>query len=628
MPIRLVKWIPSRAWIYLKIAAILGGHLLLLGLPPDLPAGLLVPIVLTTLCLLVSQRHIALLAVAAIGSALSVGLLAASGLASGALTAWPSLVALSLAELLVALTRLLIIRSPRGPLRAQERLSSRLQRQSAQLQAALQSQESTERAVQQFESDRRALLEHLPVHVVQKDAQGHFTFVSKSFCELVKRDYAAIIGKTDYDLFPHEAAQKFVDDDRQVMATGRVFNDVERTQLPDGTPSYMQVRKAPLLGAQGEVLGVQGIFWDVTEEFTRRKELQRSESLAHALINAALDAVLIVDAEGRVLEGNPASKTLLGYTQDQVASHPLLGTIMHTTLEQSAGRACDPPDGSARYQRRASIGEILTAATGRRIEARLRRSDDSWFDAEISAHPLAVEGARSWAIFIRDITRRKRAEQELRSAKEAAEHANTAKSEFVANVSHELRTPLTGIIGLHELLAGSHIDQRQRDYLELAKISAANLLILIDDLLDFSKIEAGHIDIDTIPFSLVQCVEEAATSMAARAQLRGLELMIDLAPDVVDQVSGDPHRIKQILLNLIGNAIKFTEKGDIRIRLQSRMLPAAKDSAPAVDDQPTAEVRIEVHDSGIGIPPAQRSLIFEAFHQADSSTTRRYGGTG
>ncbi len=479
----------------------------------------------------------------------------------------------------------------------------------------------------QFESDRRALLEHLPVHVVQKDREGRFTFVTQSFCRLVQRDYADVIGKTDHALFPAEAATKFVEDDIRVMRTGKVFDDVERTQLPSGAHSYMQVRKAPLRDTDGEIIGVQGIFWDVTEEFTSRKELQRIESLAHALIHAALDAVLIVDGDGHVLEANPASEKILGYTQDQVASHPPLGSIMHTTLEELGQRASDQPDSKEVYQRRTPISSILKSATGRRIEARLRRSDQVWFDAEISAHPLVVEGSQGWAIFIRDITRRKRAEKELRSAMEAAKHANAAKSEFVANVSHELRTPLTGIIGLHELLQRGEIDEQQRSYLKLAAVSASNLLTLIDDLLDFSKIEAGHIDIEVVPFSLVTCIEEAANSMAARAQLRGLELMVDFDPELPDRLIGDPHRIRQIILNLVGNAIKFTEKGDIRIRAALSDTPP---SSRVQDKHPDGEVkiRIEVHDSGIGISPEQRQLIFEAFHQADSSTTRRYGGTG
>lgn len=614
MPIPYYKLIPRRLRAIAGVIAVILGHLPLLFWPATQPATAIVALVVVGIALNLTRHFVTLLSVAAVGSALVIAAIHAPAAENGL-----SALLVAVAEFAMAVTHQLVVRSPWGVVRVQQRLSGRLKRQSQQLQAAMHSRETTERAVQRFESDRRALLEHLPVHVVQKDIYGRFTFVTQSFCRLVNRDYDEVIGRTDLDLFPPEAANKFIADDRRVMSTLAVFNDVESTQLPNGTRSYMQVRKAPLLDATGGLVGVQGIFWDVTEEFTRRKELQRIESLAHALINAALDAVLIVDADGHVLEGNPASKKILGYTQDQVAGHPPLGSIMHTTLEEPAGRASDPRHEAVRFQRKASIGTILKHATGRRIEARMRRSDDEWFDAEISAHPLTVEDSQGWAIFIRDITNRKRAEQELRSAKDAAEHANAAKSEFVANVSHELRTPLTGIIGLHELLANSEINARQKKYLELAKISAGNLLMLIEDLLDFSKIEAGHIEIDQIPFSLVESIEEAVASLAARAQLRGLEMLIDLSADVVDNVIGDPHRIRQVLLNLVGNAIKFTEKGDIRVRVESRIDISTDD---------VVLVRVEVHDSGIGIAPDQREFIFEAFHQADSSTTRRFGGTG
>ncbi len=192
-------------------------------------------------------------------------------------------------------------------------------------------------------------------------------------------------------------------------------------------------------------------------------------------------------------------------------------------------------------------------------------------------------------------------------------------------MSHELRTPLTGIIGLHELLdRGGRLDERQREYLKLARLSAGNLLTLIDDLLDFSKIEAGHIEVERVDFDLVDCVEEPVNGLAARAHFKGLELLVDIAPDVPIRLLGDPHRIKQVLLNLVGNAIKFTEQGNIRVRV----IKMANNSADSSDGDDTVRLRFEIHDNGIGIPHQKRQLIFEAFRQADSSTTRRFGGTG
>ncbi len=484
-------------------------------------------------------------------------------------------------------------------------------------------------------SGQQALLEHLPVHIIQKDLEGRFTFASSSFCQLIGKAREQILGKTDFELFPRESAQKFVADDQRVIREGTVFDDIEKTEFADGTITFMQVRKAPLRDRKGTVIGVQVMFWDVTKEHVSRQQLQHIESLAHALITAALDAVLLVDPEGRVVDVNPAAERILGYSRDQVAGHPPLSLILQTALTEVGQRSLEPDDSLQMFDRKASISRIMQAATGTRIEAKARHKDLHWFDAEISAHPLSIQGAnQGWALFIRDITNRKHREMELRRAKDEAEMASAAKSEFVANVSHELRTPLTGIIGLHELLQLTDIDARQQNYLQLAQTSANNLLRLIDDLLDFSKIEAGKLQLENLPFTLLECVEDVANAMAGRAQLRGLELTLDLDGNLPTRLIGDAYRIRQILLNLVGNAIKFTERGDICIRVRQVSSSTANSSGDSTQDafdsqrESRVRLRFEVHDSGIGIEENQRELIFEAFRQADTSMTRRYGGTG
>lgn len=514
--------------------------------------------------------------------------------------------------------------------RARRRLVGRVKNKAKQLQ---KTGSELRLAVERSEVAKRTLLEHLPVHVLQKDLNGRFTFVSQSFSRLLGREVDDVLGKTDYDFYERAIADKFRKDDERVARDGKIVDDVERTQLPDGTVAYMQVRKAPLRDSNGTIIGVQGIFWDVTEALSGRKQLQRIESWAHALIQAALDAVLIVDVKGHVLEVNPAVETILGYRHQQHGSqHPPLGEIMRTATHDVV--SCDSAH-DARHDLNASdpnggpelglLNRLLKKATGRRIEVRLRRPDDTWFEAEISAHPLVVEHSSGWAIFIRDITRRKRSVSELQAAKEAAERASWAKSEFVANVSHELRTPLTGIVGLHELLERSPLDEQQREYLALARTSSDNLLALIDALLDFSKIEAQRLELEREAFDLVECVESAAVSLAARAQLRGLELIIDCAPNLPKRIFGDKQRLRQVLLNLIGNAIKFTRRGDIRVRVLVDPPPVIENSAGR---RAHTDVRFEVIDAGIGIAEETQAVIFEAFRQADSSTTRRYGGTG
>ncbi len=519
--------------------------------------------------------------------------------------------------------------------RVRRRLVGRVKNRAKQLQ---KTGSELRQAVERSEVAHRTLLEHLPVHVLQKDLDGRFSFVSQSFSRLLGHEVEEILGKTDYDFYEPDIAEKFRQDDERVKREGKIVDDIERTQLSDGTVAYMQVRKAPLRDSRGMIVGVQGIFWDVTEALSGRKQLQRIESWAHALIQAALDAVLIVDVEGRVLEANPAAETILGYRHQRHGSmHPPLGEIMRTTVGDLS--VADQPQtalsDSATFEpyvgtEQGELNRLLKRATGRRIEVRLRRQDETWFEAEISAHPLVVENSSGWAIFIRDITRRKRSVAELQAAKEAAERANLAKSEFVANVSHELRTPLTGIVGLHELLERTALDDQQREYLMLARTSSNNLLALIDALLDFSKIEAHRLELEHETFDLIECIESAASSLAARAQLRGLELMVDIGKNLPQYVRGDAPRVRQILLNLIGNAIKFTQRGDICVRATLSHDPGDAIGLPTQSNDGNAivPVQFEVIDAGIGIAEETQAVIFEAFRQADSSTTRRYGGTG
>jgi PAS domain S-box-containing protein len=334
----------------------------------------------------------------------------------------------------------------------------------------------------------------------------------------------------------------------------------------------------------------------------RTRALGTREEYFRSLIEDTADIIAVLEVDGTVRYVSPSVTRILGYAADEWIGGNVFAFV-------------HPQDTVEAY--RGFRAGLRNEGVGHPIELRVRHRDGSWHVIEAHDNNLlnnpAVAGV---VVTARDITERKRAEAELQQAKEAAEAASRAKGEFLANVSHEIRTPMSGIIGMTDIVLETELTSEQREFLETVQRSAHSLLGIINEILDLSKIEAGKLTLEMTDFSLRRTVGETIRLLAERARAKGLELAAALPDDVPDVLTGDPGRLRQILTNLVSNAIKFTERGSVGIEASVEALAPGR-----------ACLHFRVMDTGIGIPESKRELIFQAFEQVRESTARS-GGTG
>ncbi|AHG93420.1 PAS sensor protein (plasmid) [Gemmatirosa kalamazoonensis] len=447
----------------------------------------------------------------------------------------------------------------------------------------------------------RQVIDTIPNLVFAKHRDGRFTLVNKATADAYGVTPEELLGKTDADVNADAAeVEHFRRDDLAVMdSLTERFIAEEPVTDPSGRTRWLQTVKRPIVSADGRADQLLGVSTDITQ----RKHAEATLAQFAAIVASSTYAIVSTDAAGTILSWNPGAERLFGYTDEEIIGRSV--AVLRPVAER-AGLA-------ERLDRMR-----LEAPVYQREEVRIRK-DGAPVDVAVSRAPIRDEAGRFVGVsaIYHDITERLTAEQRLLAAREAAEAASAAKSEFLANMSHEIRTPMNGVLGMLELALDVAASPEQRDYLGVARASAESLLDIINDILDFSKIEAGKLELDVAPFRLGEAVADTVVALAVQAHEKGLELTVDVAPDVPVTVTGDVGRLRQIVVNLVGNAIKFTHEGEVSVRV-----------ALLAETTRDVTVQLSVSDTGIGIAAEQQRAVFEAFAQADASTTREYGGTG
>ncbi|HMD83226.1 MAG TPA: response regulator [Terriglobia bacterium] len=522
------------------------------------------------------------------------------------------------------------------------RAEEKLKRYTADLEAAKIVQEKhTEelaRLVEELARERDllgSLMDNLPDHIYFKDRASRFTRINKAHArQFGLADPTCAIGKSDFDFFTDEHAQQAFADEQEITRTGQpILGKEEKETWPDRHVTWVSTTKMPLLDAHGSIIGTFGVSRDITRRRQAEESLREvSQRLQLALKSAKaatwswdnIDGTLYWDNYIWPLYGREPKPLPASYEDFHAAIHPddreqvkdLLNRSVQEGIPHYSEFRVIWPEGSMHVL--ANRGDVCRNEKGTVSQM----TGVTW---DITERKRAEEKLKLYASELeaaRDVQEQNTREltkafEELGAAKVRAEAASQAKSEFLANMSHEIRTPLNGILGMSELLLDTPLSTEQSEYLTMLKFSTEALLVLVNDILDFSKVEARKITLDAIEFKLAESLGDTLKSLAARAYQKGLELACSIAPQVPEYLIGDPGRLRQIILNLVGNAIKFTEKGEVVVQVE-------------VDSQSEEHVTLHftVRDTGIGIPPGKQQVIFGPFEQADASTTRRYGGSG
>jgi PAS domain S-box-containing protein len=458
----------------------------------------------------------------------------------------------------------------------------------------------------------RQLFEEVPLACQEIDSAGIIRRVNQKLCDLRGIPAEDIVGKHYADFSP-VTEQTRVREETALKLAGKMPLEPGKQAYvrKSGDVAMVEVHETLLRDSNGEIAGLRSAALDVTEHLHKEEEIYQTTSELRAIFQALPDVFLRLDMNGSVLDyRGPKSPNFLGHNKE------LVGRRIQNLVPSEVARQLDHAIGRVRKSNALVAVEYSLPA----------KDDEQFFEARLI--PLHW---REIIVIVRDITERKRGQKRLEQYAEevreknddlgkaltTAREATLMKGRFLANMSHEIRTPMNGVLGMTELLLDTELTAEQREYAEDVQHSAAALLTITNDILDLSKIEAGRLTIECIPFDAVATVKEVIAWFGLRARAKGLDLTSIIPADAPGTVRGDPVRLRQVLTNLVGNAIKFTEKGRVTVRMEVAGRTAE-----------TVRLRFCVEDTGIGVTTEQSSRLFESFTQGDDSTTRKYGGTG
>jgi two-component system, sensor histidine kinase and response regulator len=485
---------------------------------------------------------------------------------------------------------------------ARSTLELRVAERTAELEVEVMERRRAEQALRERTVILDTLIVSNPIAIVAQDLQGRIELANPAFHELFGYSPEETTGKPLDDLIAAGDLKAEANAICEDVLARKIIHRISQRRRKDGSLVDVEIHGFPFV-INGTPRGSFALYQDIRDRVIVQRELRRSEELFRTLSEAAPVGIFCADANGQLLYLNNRLVEMTG-----CATGDVLGTgwisFVHPEDREIVKKLWDAGN---------SMGMEL------KDECRFLTPEGhiNWVEWQTRALRGPDGSLQGFVGVVEDVTKRRASEHRLREAKEAAEAANRAKSEFLANMSHEIRTPMNGVLGMTELALDTDLSPEQREYLMMVRSSAEALLAIINDILDFSKIEAGRLDLECAPFSLIECIEESMRPLAMRARQKGLELAWSLKGEIPELVKGDSTRLRQVLLNLAGNAIKFTREGEVSIRAE-RLLSGNSQ----------IEVCFSVSDTGIGIPADKHRQIFEAFCQADSSTTREFGGTG